>query len=113
VAVAVLSTAIIFIFRSFTTILSLTKLNQNIASACLLAEGKLWEIEQRHKDLKEPIPNRGKETIRGRDFEWEYSTEVLQTEATALTKLEFNIGWKENAKRTEKLSIITYLPPKQ
>jgi hypothetical protein len=101
--VAILSTAIVFIFRAFTTVLSATKLSQNITLACLLAESKLWEIEQRYKDNKQPLGREGEEIIQDKEFRWDYTTEPI---------LEFNVTWQENANKEEKYSIATYLPPK-
>jgi hypothetical protein len=106
ITVAILSTAIIFIFRVFTTVLSSEELCQDILHASLLAEARLWEIEQGWQDLS----SSGQETIQGKEFNWNYLTTDLP-DSTDLKKLEFSLSWQENNKREEKLAIDTYLMP--
>lgn len=109
ITVAILSTALVFIFRSFTTMLSSVKISQNITLACWLAEDKFWEIEQGLKSKAEFLDSTGQETIQGTDFKWNYTIEPQQYESINFTKLELTVTWQENNKRERKVSIDTYI----
>ena len=109
IALAILSTAIVFIFRSFTFSLSTTKFSQNITLACFLAEDKIWELEQGQMAQVEPIESQqGSEKIQGKDFRWAYQTKKLGN--SDLVYLEFIVYWQENLREKEySLEFDTYL----
>lgn len=113
ITVAVLSTAIIFVLRSFTAALSAARFSQNIGLACYLAENKLWEIEQKQKLYYEPlIPEQGSQILQERRFNWAYTLSKL-TDAD-LILLKVKVSWQEKAREKEySLSFSTYLLPKQ
>ena len=112
ITVAILSVAIMFIFRSFASAIASTKFSQNISLACFLAESHLWEIEQRHKDnLALPSPQ-GTEKIEERGFNWDYT--ILDTDIPELKKLKFTVSWKERLREKEySVDFFTYLAPKE
>lgn len=112
ITVAILSVAIIFIFRSFTAAIASTKFSQNITLACFLAESHLWEIEQSYKDnLTLPNPH-GTEKLQERDFNWDYA--ILDTDIPELQKLKFTVSWKERLREKEySIDFFTYLAPKK
>jgi|GEM_PF-935959 len=111
IALAILSTAIVFIFRSFTTSLYSVKLSQNITGACFFAENKIWELEQEQKAQAEPIENRqGNQKLQGKDFKWAYQAKRLGD--SNLVYLEFIIHWQESLREKEySLEFDTYLLP--
>jgi len=113
ITVAILSTAVIFVFRSFTASLSSAKFSQNITLACYLAEAKLWEIEQNQRQSPSPLdPDNGTEKMQGRDFNWSYET--IKLEGLNLIKLRFNISWQEKIREKEySMEFLTYLIPKE
>lgn len=113
ITVAILSTAIVFVFRAFTTVLSSVKFSQNITLACFLAEDKLWEIENKQKDTKGPLSTAsGTEKIQEQDFNWDYT--VTEIQDLNLVELKFNVNWKENVREKEYvLNFATYLIPKE
>ena len=111
IALAILSTAIVFIFRSFTSSLSSIKFSQNITLACFFAENKIWELEQEQKVKTVPIESRqGKEKMQGKDFKWAYQAKRL--ESSNLVDLEFVVSWQENLREKEySLEFDSYLLP--
>lgn len=109
ITVAILSSAIVFIFRAFTALLSYAKLSRDITVACYLAEDKLWQVQQRWTDLKSPLEPSGRELIQEQTFSWNYNTEEIQE---SLTKLTLTVSWKESINRQEEYSFDTYLFPK-
>ena len=110
IAVGILSTAIIFIFRSFTAALASVRFSQNITLACYLAEAKFWEVERSYISGGK-IPDPGKEKIQEKDFHWSY--EILDTAEPDLKLLKLAVSWKENQREKEyPLEFFTYLPPK-
>jgi type II secretion system protein I len=112
ITVAILSIAIVSIFRAFTTVLSTLKLSQNMTLACFLAEDKLWEIEQRQRDNVKPLEASGSETIQEREFKWDYTTEKDSSGLANLNKLVFIVSWQEKRRGEEQYIINTYLTPK-
>lgn len=93
IAVAILSTAIIFVFKSFTTLLSSVRFSQNLNMACFLAEEKMWEAESGLE------PGQGVEKIQGKDFKWRY---VLgKMDDSDLIEMDCSIFWQENGREKE------------
>lgn len=109
IALAILSTAIVFIFRSFTSSLSSVKFSQNMTLACFFAENKIWELVEEQKSQVEPIANQqGSEKIQDKDFRWK--SQVKKIGSSSLVYLEFIIYWKENLREKEySLEFDTYL----
>lgn len=110
ITVAILSTAIVFVFRSFTASLSSVKFSQNITLACYLAKSKLWEIEQYYKNNLE-LPASGEETVQNKKFNWSY--EITVSETSNLEQLKLTISWQENIREAPyTIEFLTYLLPK-
>jgi len=109
IALAILSTAIVFIFRSFTSSFSSTKFSQNITLACFFAENKIWELEQEQKAKIGPIESQqGNQKLQGKDFKWSYQAKRLGN--SNLVYLEFIVYWQENLREKEySLEFDTYL----
>jgi len=113
ITVGILSTAIVFVLRSFMAALSATQLSQNITLASFLAEDKLWEIEQKQKHSASPLgAEQGIEKIEERDFNWKYATTKL--EESDLIELKFAVSFPEKRKENKyALEFLTYLMPKR
>jgi hypothetical protein len=110
IAIAILSTAIIFIFRSFTVSLSSAKFSHSITLASLLAEEKIWEIETSFKEGT-PLPLAKPEIRQNRSFEWK--SEIMATDIAKLKLLKLSIFWKENVReKPYALEFFTYLAQK-
>lgn len=108
ISVAVLSTAIVVILRSFTASLSSVRFSQNITLACFLTKNKLWEIGQKYKVDSSALKDAGSELIQDRNFNWEY--EISDTEISGLKQLKFIVSWKEKAREKEySLEFLSYL----
>ncbi len=109
ITVAVVSTAVVFILRSFTTLFAATKFSQDMTFACFLAEDKLGEIELRYKDPSvSPLEIEGTQDIGTRHFSWRY--QAVDPGLTNLKRIDFECLWKENAKEKEhSLDLSAYL----
>ncbi|MCM8797230.1 MAG: type II secretion system GspH family protein [Candidatus Omnitrophica bacterium] len=114
VTVAILSTAIIFVFRSFATSLYCAKLSQDITFVGLLAENKLWDIEQKQKASRRPLEREsGEDEIDGKKIKWSYTIAKLEG-YNLLVEAAFNFLWEERLKEKEyALNLLTYLSCKQ
>lgn len=103
ITVAILSSAIIFVFRSFATALTSVKFSQDLTRACYLAEDKLWEINQ-YSLNGNSLPEQGSED----KFRWEY--EISPASEPNLEELKLNVYWKKNKKESDySLQFSTYL----
>lgn len=109
IALAILSTAIVFIFRSFTASLSSVKFSQNITLACYFTENKIWELEEEQKAKAGPLESQqGSQKLQGKDFKWAYQAKRLGS--SNLVQLEFIISWQESLREKEyALEFDTYL----
>lgn len=111
ITVAVVSTAVVFIFRAFVTLLTATKFSQDMAFACFIAEDKLGEIEQRYQRYKDgvaPLETEGAKDIGVRPFRWRYQT--VDSGLADLKRIDFQCLWKEGAREKEhSLDLSTYL----
>lgn len=109
IALVILCTAIVFIFRSLTSSLSSVKFSQNMTLACFFAENKIWELEQEQKGKAGPIESQqGNEKIQGKYFKWMYQAKRLGS--SNLVYLEFIVCWRENLREKEySLEFDTYL----
>lgn len=111
IATAILSTAVIFLFRSFATVLSAMRLSQNITLAGYLAEGKLWEIEEMYK-YGENLPTPGTDTLQNTDFKWSY--EISDADIQDLKKLNLTLSWRESLRLGEySMNFLTYLEQRE
>lgn len=108
IAAAILSTAAIFIFRSFSTALSAVRLSQNITLAGYLAEGKLWEIEQAYLSGK-TLPSPQADRLENINFKWAYA--ILDTDIHGLKKINFWLLWQDNSGKAKayRMDFSTYL----
>ena len=109
ITVSILSILVIFIFRALNTCLSATRFSQNISTACLLAEFKLWETELKAKGASSgDFTQGGREDINGKEFAWSCDTKKLGD--SKLLRLDFKTFWNEKARGGEyTLDLFTYL----
>ena len=109
ITVAILATAVIFLFRSFGSSLAAARFSQDITLATYSSENKLWEIEQVNL-LGKNFALSGTEKIQNKDFNWNYIIEIDPNNPN-LKQLNFVISWKEKAKVKEySMEFSTYLP---
>lgn len=102
ITVGILSSAVIFIFRSFLTALNSVKFSQNVTRACYLAEGKIWEMRQYYVGGSLPQPG----SID--NFKWDYK--ISDTTEADLKELKLDVSWKENKREGGySLQFVTYL----
>lgn len=107
ITVGILSSAITFIFRSFTASLFAVNFSQNISLACYLSEDKIWEITQAYKSALD-MPESGDEAIANKDFNWRY--ELLETDVPDIKELKFTVNWaKGNKKQNYRIEFLNYL----
>jgi type II secretion system protein I len=113
IAMGILSAAVVFIFRAFTTSLSVAKFSQNIILATIISENKLYQIQEKQKETSAPLaPESGEEVMASREFAWNYET--AKSEGQELTELKFDISWQENVKeKPYQLEFSTYLMPQR
>jgi prepilin-type N-terminal cleavage/methylation domain-containing protein len=109
ITAAILSSAVIFIFRAFAASLSAAKFSQNITLGCFLSEAKIWEISQQQKDSAMVL---GRQQAREGVFNWE--AELSQLEELGLAQLDFKLSWKEKAREADYvMDFLTYLREKK
>jgi type II secretion system protein I len=107
ITVSILSTAIIFVFRSFTTSLNVARFAQNMTLACYLAEDKIWQIETAHR-TETAIPRPGNETQGNTAFNWNYT--VGDTGLENLKELKFLVSWEEGTRaRPYQMEFVTLI----
>jgi len=100
IALAILSTAIVFIFRSFTASLSAAVFAQNIGRACYIAEEKIWEIEKGFPNV----------TSQQGVFKWNYNiTDLTEADIPDLKELHFSVSWPQKRQEEYSLDFLTYL----
>ena len=107
ITIAILSSAVVFIYRAFTASLSAARFSQNMTLASFLAEDKLWEIEESQRNKFTPPATKGEAILGNRKFTWDY--EISKTDDPALTQLEFNISWPEKRTNEYIMNFFTYL----
>ena len=112
VTVMILSTAIIFVFRSFAASLASSRLVSHITQACFVAENQLTEIEERQKLTDSPLSaTQGREQLEGKAFNWNYETNKLGN--SNLLELKLVISWQEKTKeKPYSIPLVTYLRAK-
>jgi len=107
VTVAIVSTAIIFLLRSFTASLGAARFSQHITLACYLSEARLLDIERAFSDGA-AYPASGTETLQNERFNWNYR--IRETDNPNLKELQFSVGWQENLREKEYvMDFMTYL----
>jgi len=109
IAMAIFVGGIVFVLRSFVTLLSVTSFSQNMTTACFFTEEKIWEIEQNYKQ-KINAETSGKQEIGAKEYKWNYTQEITDFSAS-LEQLNFEISWQERPKENEySMKFLTYLP---
>ena len=111
VAVMILSTALVFIFRSFTTVLTAVKLSRNLTLACWLAEGKMWEADIKAKGSISTLNLSSRETIQGVEFSSVISVEQSEINSVPLKLLKCDVSWFQARDKKNNLTLFTYLAP--
>lgn len=107
VAVSILSTAVIFLFRAFTTSLNAAKISQDIFVACLLAEERLFDIEEGIHNNSSSLEGEGEITIHNKEFGWHY--EVNSADIPFLKEIELVLYWPGKSAKEYSLEFINYL----
>ena len=108
ITVAILLTAIVFLFRSFATSLTTAQFSQNTTLACYLAEEKLFDIQNSYA-YKKMLMDEGTQALQNINFRWKY--EISDTDNEGLKKLDLLIIWKEkNRAREYSMDFTTLLP---
>lgn len=92
VTVAVLSTAIMFVLRSFAAALAASKIGQDMTLACLLAENEFWKVEQEQRKTGSPLDGKGSD--RSGVFSWNYATEKNPSRDFLMNGV-CTVSWKE------------------
>lgn len=99
ITVSILSVLVIFIFRALNTCLRATRFSQNINTACLLAELKLWEAELGPVDASGAFTQSGAEELNGKTFSWDCDSERLDN--SNLLRLSLKTSWEEKTREQE------------
>ena len=107
----ILSTALVFIFRSFTTVLTAVKLSRNLTLACWLAEGKMWEADIKAKGSISTLNLSSRETIQGVEFSSAISVEQSEINSVPLKLLKCDVSWFQARDKKNNLTLFTYLAP--
>ena len=110
ISVAILSGAIVFIFRAFNTSLFAGRLSQDISVGCFLVEEKLWEIEQKKKN-KTPFLNSAVEEYDTGEKKINISYISADTDIPALKQLNIKVEWPERGAKPYAMDFVTLLEP--
>lgn len=105
ITVGIISCAVILILRSFTAVIAATKLSQNISRACLLAENRLFWVENNLQPPEEALPSPPKET----DFTLTQESDGISDLFPDLKLLLLNVSWQERKNKPYSLDFLTYL----
>jgi len=107
ITVAILSTAIVFIFQGFSTLFSAEALSQDMSLACYLAEDQFWQIES---DLTDAVPlsAEGASKLQDREFRWNYELTDAEDMGLRILKLEVTLP-KKGKEKVRSLVFFTYL----
>jgi len=109
VAVAILSTALVFVFRSFATVLTAVKLGRNLTLACWLAEEKIWDVSLKVKKDDSAFNANDRQVIQGIEFDSSLSSEDSQINSVPLKTLKCVISWPRSSDKKDNLTLFTYL----
>jgi type II secretory pathway pseudopilin PulG len=108
VSIALLSTAIVFIFRAFNTSLSAARLSRNISLTCFVIEQKIWEIEQQRKDnLAIPETASSEINLAGEKFNLDYI--IADTDIATLKRLNIKTSWRQRRLKPYSMDFSTLL----
>jgi len=111
ITVGILSTTVIFLFRSFTASLAATRFAEHMTTACYLAENKLWEIKQAYADNMS-FPRDGYEMTQRMRFDWKY--DLTDSMNPKLKGLKLTVSWKERVKeKPYAMDFYSYILSKQ
>jgi Tfp pilus assembly protein PilE len=112
VTVAILSGAIVFIFRAFTTALTAAKLSQDITLSCLLAEDRGWQIEQKkERGIAQDNDSEEKAILQKHEFNLKYK--ISGVDSSKLKMLSLVVSWPKNRQNTYSMDFFTYLSPEE
>ncbi len=108
IALAVLVSGIVFVFRSFTVSLAAVQVFQDTALACLLAEDKMLEIEE-NDSISIIDSDSGSEIFQGKKFDWSYSM-ATNASVFALKNFDFAVSWQgRRGEGKHGFKLFTYL----
>jgi len=107
VTVAILSTAVIFLFRAFTVSLNVAKVSQDIFAACLLAEERMFGIEEGIRNNSLPLEGEGKIILHNKEFNWR--CEVNNVDMPFLKEIKLVLSWSGKSAKEYSLEFINYL----
>lgn len=100
---AIISTVVIFIFRSFVSSLNSVRFGQNMILAAFLAQEKLSLIERRAL-----ADSSGLDTMENMQFKWSY--DLAETDISGLYKVDFSVSWKEKTRQEDyAMNMMTYM----
>ena len=102
ITVTILSVGLVFVLRAFSTTIKASSFSQEMTEACLLAEGKISELELFQENGEEVFDQGQGETD---NLTWNY--ELTPVEDSDLSMLRFRVLSKR-AKRGQILEIVTY-----
>lgn len=105
VTMAIFSTAIIFVFRAFTTSLDSVRLSQHVVLASELAQEKILETSLALKS-HQSFPGSGSVTLENQKFDWRYELTDLEKNEKGLN---LAVTWKEKAGKNQHLLEIRTL----
>ena len=110
VAVAVLTTALVLVTRSFASVMASTRLCQDIARACFLADEKMWQMQRLQAEANIPLNNQ--ESTEGK-FTVSFESKSLGANNNTydtLVLMHERIAWKVREKEAAyPLDFYTYL----
>ena len=104
IAVAILTTAVVFILRSFTAAIAAAKVSQNISRACILAENRLFWVENNLPVPEETEPRPQDKT----EFTITQELSDADIRFPELKLLIISISWNKAANRPYSLDFLTY-----
>jgi prepilin-type N-terminal cleavage/methylation domain-containing protein len=111
VTVGIISSTIIFLFRSFATALAGAKFGQEIQLGCYLAEEKAWEVQKAYS-LGLKTPEASAEKRQNKEFNWSY--DLQDASIPGLKELKIKVSWQQNQRKNAySLDFQTYLPAKK
>ncbi|MDD4900320.1 MAG: prepilin-type N-terminal cleavage/methylation domain-containing protein [Candidatus Omnitrophica bacterium] len=110
ITIAIVSTAIIFIFRSFVTLLASQRLAQDMITATFLAEEKIFEISAIQKNSASVTRfQEGAATLQQSQFDWNCS--LSDSADQGLLLLDFKVFLpSKNSREKSMLNFLALIP---
>jgi type II secretion system protein I len=99
ITIAIISVAVVFIYKGFSVIIAATSKSQDILLACYLAEEKFWEASRNPS----VTTAEGQEDMQNRVFKWQYVLEK-DPQALDLNELFLTVNW-QTRKSTNSLNL--------